>query len=163
MKIEKKFETAVNRQINQEWNASYSYLALAGWFETTPYKGFARFMQRQCLEEQEHAQKLFRYVKDRIGFVDLAGIKSPREKFDSPLEAFEYALSIERQNTKGVYELYSMATKEQDHETQEQLHWFLQEQVHEEKKIQDLLDKVKLAGNKPAAILHLDAHATEQD
>lgn len=162
MKIESKFEKAVSQQINMEWNTSYSYLGMAGWFETTPYKGFARWMQRQCLEEQEHAMKLFRFIKDRIGVIDLMPIKVPKQTFKSPLDAFEAALAMERGVTANIYELYSLALKEKDYETQERLHWFLQEQIHEEKEVQDMVDKIALASKKPAAILHLDAHATEQ-
>lgn len=161
MKITSQFEKAVNQQINSEWNSSYSYLAMAGWFETTPYKGFARLMQRQCLEEQVHAMKLFRYVKDRIGVVDLLAIRKPKKVLESPLHAFEEALQMERNSTANISKLYQLAVREQDYETQERLHWFLQEQIHEEKSIQDMVDKIKLAGTRPAAILHLDAHATE--
>src|ERR1044071_8693588 len=109
MKISSKFETAVSRQINIEWNLSYSYLAIAGWFETTPYKGFARWMQRQCIEEQDHAMRLYRYIKDRIGVVNLFSIKEPVRTFKTPLDAFEAALAMERRGTANIYELYSLA------------------------------------------------------
>jgi ferritin len=162
MKLHSKFEKKVSSQINIEWNLSYSYLAMAGWFETTPYKGFARWMQRQSMEEQEHAMKLFRYIKDRIGVIDLMKVNAPVSSFKSPLDAFQAALKMEQNSTAHIYELYALAVKERDFETQEHLHWFLQEQIHEEKNVQDIVDKIALAGNKPAAILHLDAHATEQ-
>lgn len=162
MKINSTFQLAANAQINIEWNSSYAYLAMAGWFETTPYKGFARWMQRQCEEEQLHGMKLFRHIKDRMGVVNLLGLKEPKSKFDSPLDAFTEALAMERNGTKNIYALYSLAVKQMDYELQERLHWFLQEQIHEEKKVQDMVDKLTLAGKTPAAILHLDAHASEQ-
>lgn len=168
MTLKDNLQVAVNKQINIELNSSYAYLAMAGWFETTAFKGFARWMQRQCIEEQVHAMKLFRYVKDRIGVINLLPIKEPKKTFNAPLEAFTEALEMERNGTKCIHELYALSLKEADPETQERLHWFLQEQIHEEKSVQDMVDKIALADKffdgykKPAVILHLDAHASEQ-
>jgi ferritin len=52
--------------------------------------------------------------------------------------------------------LYEVAIKEQDYATQVHLQWFLTEQVEEEKNAGEIVERVKMAGNQPAALLLLD-------
>ena len=161
MKITKTFEDAISRQMNLEWTAAYTYMAMCGWFETTPFKGFARFMQRQAVEERQHAMRLFDYLRDRIGDIELYDVAKPKNDYKSPISAFEAALAMERESTKALHELYQLSLTHADYETQELLHAFLKGHIEEEKVLSDFIDKMEIAGNKPAAILHLDAHLTE--
>jgi len=161
MKITQTFENAISRQMNLEWTAAHNYMAMCGWFETTPFKGFARFMQRQSLEEQQHAMRLFDYLRDRIGDIEFHDVEKPKNDYKSPLSVFKAALKIERESTKAIHELYNLSTTHADYETQELLHAFLKGHIEEEKVLSDFIDKLEVAGEKPAAILHLDAHLTE--
>lgn len=156
MKINNTIQAAVNKQINVTMTASYTFLAISAWFETTPFKGFAHWMMRQKDREHTNAMKLYRYVKDRIGVVELLPIKQPQKTFTSPLDAYKKALAQLEIVTKGLYDLYEIAVKQDDYETQELLYGFVGEQVVQQKNMSDLIGKLEVAGNDPDALLHMD-------
>ncbi len=163
MKISSTLEKTINEQINHELQSHYDYLAIAAWFETTPYAGFASWMQKQSAEEQEHAMKFFNYLNDRGGTVVLSALVKPKAKYKSVVEAFKHALAQEQKITKLIHKLYAQAEKELDYETRHFLSWFLQEQVEEEKSAQDMIDRLELVGDSPHALLRLDAIAAARE
>lgn len=156
MKISDTFEDAVNRQINSTMTASYHFLQISAWFETTPFKGFAKWMLRQSDREQTNAMKLYRYVKDRIGFVELMPIDKPDKSYDSPLDAFRAALRRIHTLVGTFHELHALAVEEEDFETQELVYGFVGDLVVEEKNMQDLIGKLEVADGDPDALLHMD-------
>jgi ferritin len=156
MKIDNTIQAAVNKQINLTMSASYGFLAISAWFETTPFKGFAKWMMRQKDREHTNAMKMYRYVKDRIGVVELLPIKQPQKTYKSPLDAYKNALTHLETVTKGLYEVYDIALKEEDYETQELLYGFVGEQVVQQKQMTDMIGKLSVAGDDPDALLHMD-------
>src|SRR5690606_21130384 len=137
--IPSEVQSALAAQINQEFTAAYTYLAMAAWFDRQSLDGFAAWMQFQHQEENSHGMKLFRYLLDRGGNFELAGIGKPRTEYDSVREVFESALAQERENTRSINSLYELATSANDYATISHLQWFLDEQVEEEKSIEDIL------------------------
>jgi len=162
MKISPEIEKAINAQINRELNASYYYLAISAWFDTTVYDGFAKWMLMQCDEEREHAMRFFKYLNDRQGSVALGDISTPPTTFKSPLHAFQLALESEVNNTRHIIELYDLANAAKDYQTKHFLSWFLQEQVEEEKSAQEWIDRLELAGDHVNALLSLNAAAGQR-
>ena len=156
MKLSKKIETALNKQINQEMSAAYSYLAASAWLDNENYDGFAKWMAVQRAEELEHAQKFITYLLDRGGKLDLAAVDKPKGKFNKPLEVFEAALKNEQNNTKSIYALYKVADEANDYATVSFLKWFIDEQVEEEKIMQDAIGLLEHAGDNPSALLVLN-------
>jgi hypothetical protein len=57
-----KLSEAINRQIHQELQSAYHYLAMAAHFQNEGLDGFAHWMEMQHGEEMQHAMLLFRYV-----------------------------------------------------------------------------------------------------
>lgn len=161
MKISSHIETLINRQIQLEFESRYAYLALSAWFETTPFRGFATWMRQQASEENFHAMKFFDYLNDRFGTVKLLSIGEPASSFESPLAAFEAALAHEQRVTASINALYEAALAEKDYQTLEFLHWFLREQVEEERHVQEMIDHLQVAGKDPDALLRLDQEAGE--
>jgi len=149
----------LNEQINLELSASYSYLAMAAWFEDTPYAGFASWMHMQSAEERAHAMKFFQFLVDRGSKVELQSISAPRIDYSSPLEIFETSLAQEREVTAAIHGLYDCALEKRDHESKNLLNWFLDEQVEEEKNAQDIIDRLKLVGEDPVGLLQIDQEA----
>jgi ferritin len=156
MKISDNFEKAINKQIHLEWSASYSFLAMCAWLETTPFKGFAKWMLARSQREMKHTMQLFEYLRNRFGKLNLTEIPNPPRNYGSPLEVFKKALELKQTISKATSDLFAAAVREKDLETQQLLHSFLKEQVDEEKRIQDAIDKLQLAGDSPDALLHLD-------
>merc|ERR1711928_143271 len=61
-------EAAINKQINMELFASYSYTALASHFarDDVHLKGFAKFFKESSNEERDHAGKFMSYQSLRV-------------------------------------------------------------------------------------------------
>lgn len=154
--IKKELEEAINAQINQELTASYSYLGMSTYFDELSLDGLASWMQNQHGEEQEHAMKLLNYLQDRGGRVQLAAIPSPQVEFNSILEVFEISLKMEIENTTSINQLYDLALQHNDHATKSHLQWFLDEQVEEEKSMEDIIANLKLIGDDKAGLLYLN-------
>lgn len=162
MKISEKIQDAINEQIAHELNASYLYLAMSAWFDTTVYAGFSKWMLMQSDEERAHAMRFFNYLNNRNGTVHLQAIDKPAVSFESPLASFKLALASEEKNTRSIHALYDMANAEKDYATKHFLSWFLQEQVEEEKAAQDWVDRLKMAGEHVNALMRLDTQAGQR-
>lgn len=161
-KVAPELHELINRQINQEMSASYSYLAMSAWFEETPYGGFAQWMYVQSQEETVHAMKFYKFLTDRNARVELFAVEAPRTEFASPLEVFRSSLEQEKEVTESIHRLYEMAEKHHDHESKNLLNWFLSEQVEEEKAVQDMIDRLELVGDNPVGMLQLDQEAAHR-
>ncbi len=111
-------------------------------------------MQRE--EEIAHAMKIFDFVQDRDGRIDLQALDKPPADFGSPLAVMEEALGHEQKVTQCINELYELAVKHKDYSTQTLLQWFVTEQVEEEATAKQLVDQLKLVGDNSAALLMLD-------
>lgn len=157
-----KMEKALNAQIGREFNSGYVYLAMAGYCEARNLSGFANWFRHQYQEENEHALRLFGYVLDRGGRVDLGEIDKPRSDYGSVKELFETGLAIEMKNTEEINELYSLAIDLKDYATQSQLQWFIDEQVEEEKSLGDIVSLVEMAGEDKSALLMLNRQMGER-
>lgn len=151
-----KMEEALNGQINAELYSAYLYLAMAAYFESLGLKGFAAWMNVQAQEEVSHAMKIYNFVVERGGRVELAAIDAPTSEWDSPLAAFEAALKHERHVTSLVHDLVAKAVAENDYATKNMLDWFVDEQVEEEASAGEIVGRLKLAGQEGPALLMLD-------
>lgn len=162
MTLDPKLTELLNEQINNEMSSSYIYLAMAAWFEQTPYMGFASWMFNQSREETMHALKFYQYLVDRDAVVALKPIAEPKATFQSPIDAFEHSLKQEQAVTQQINNLYDLAEQVKDHSSKNLLLWFLNEQIEEEKTVRDMLDRLKLAGTDPASLLVLDREAAQR-
>jgi ferritin len=162
MKLSTKLEKALNDQINLELGSAYAYLAMAGYFESTPFAGFAAWMHLQSEEELGHAQRFFKYINERGGRVELKSIAEPRNEFKTPLDAFRASLVHEQRVSASICAIYEMAQAEKDFPTLSFLKWFLDEQVEEEKSVSDMIAKLELVGNNNNGLFHLDKLAAKR-
>ncbi|WP_395745825.1 ferritin [Prosthecobacter sp.] len=159
MILNPKLTKLLNEQINNEMSSSYVYLAMASWFERTPYTGFAQWMFAQSREETVHALKFYQYLVDRDAKVELQPIAQPKMDYKSPQDVFQHSLQQEEKVTQQINDLYEVAEQVKDHASKNLLLWFLNEQMEEEKTVRDMLDRLKLAGEDPASLLVLDREA----
>jgi len=153
-------QKAINKQIKNELQAHYNYLGMSAHFEKTAYLGFATWMRTQSSDEYTHAMKLFDYLRERNATIELAAIDAPKTDYDpQPIEVFKISLAQEQGVTQQINDIYELALKEKDYATLQFLTWFLQEQVEEENTVQDIVDRLNLAGDNAAALLRLDSEA----
>jgi len=152
----KTVEAAINDQIAKEFYAAHLYLSMSAWLESANLPGFAKWMRLQSEEERGHAMRLFDYLLDAGGQVKLTALEAPATTFKGPLQIMEASLAHERKVTASIRKLYELAEKEKDYPTQLMLQWFINEQLEEEKTAQDIIARLKMAGDSSAALLFLD-------
>ena len=152
----KAVQEAMNEQIKNELYSAYQYLAMAAYCESANLPGFAHWMRTQAREETEHAMKFYDFILDRSGQVVLQAIDQPVAEFSSPLEVFERALEHEQEVTAMINDLYGLAVRENDYASQTFLQWFVTEQVEEEKNAGDVVETLRMIGDKSEALFLLD-------
>jgi ferritin len=148
--------SAINDQINSEFTASYTYLAMAAFCERQQFSGAARWLRMQSEEERQHGMKLFDFVLARNFAVDLKAIPQPSVSYESLAAVFEQALAHEGAVTTQINSLYELSFQEKAFAEMAELQWFLTEQVEEEKVAREIVAKFRLVKNDPAAILDID-------
>lgn len=148
--------TSLNEQVNFEFYSSYTYLAMAAYAESNDLDGIANFFRVQAQEELSHAMKLYGYIFQKGGNVELNAIEKPSSEYESIVDVFEKGFEHEKEVTKRVYNLVDIATKEKEHATLSLLRWFVDEQVEEENNFSSLLKKIKRSIDNPAALYMID-------
>ena len=154
--LNKSVEAAINDQIAQEFYASHVYLSMAAWLETQSLVGFAKWMRLQADEERVHAMRLFDFVLNNGGEVQLQGIDQPPTTFKSPLAVMEMSLEHERGVTATITRIYELTLKEKDYPAQLEMQWFIDEQSEEERVVGDIIARMKIGGDSGTALLLLD-------
>lgn len=141
-----KMVDALNGQINKEMYSAYLYMAMSAFTDFKGLKGFSNWFFVQYQEEMEHAMRIYNYIQEQGGQVKLQAVEQPPTDFGTPMEMFEQTLAHEQFITKSINELVDLAIQEKDHATQIFLQWFVSEQIEEESNDNEIIDKLKLAG-----------------
>ncbi len=156
MKFNKKVESALNEQINNELLASYTYLSMAAYFDSADLPGFANWFKTHSIEETSHAMRIYDFINRRGGTVALKGISLQGASYTSAQEVLETALKMETEVTAQIHSLFEIANTEKDYGTQNMLQWFLEEQVEEEDLFRTVLAQVEAAESNRWNLLMLD-------
>jgi ferritin len=158
MELSKKMQDALNEQIKEEMASAYIYLSMAAYCESINLSGFAGWMQAQSNEELAHAMKFYGYINERGGRVVFEALGQPPVEFAGPVDVFEKTLAHEQYITGRIHKLYAMATEEKDYASLGLLQWFVNEQVEEESTAGEILEMLKMIGDKGQALFMLDRH-----
>ena len=156
MKINKKVEDAINKQVNAEIYSAYLYLGMSSRCAETNLKGMANWFYVQAQEEMTHAMKFYRFVLERGGHPVLPAIEGVRSDWKSPLEMFEAAYEHEQKVTVLISNIMDIALAERDHATASMLNWFIDEQVEEEANASEIVEKLKLIGDSKEGLFMQD-------
>ena len=160
--LSKKLEAAINEQINKELHSAYLYLSMATHLDANNLPGAAHWMRAQFREEQGHAMKFYRYVYERGGQVTLKPIDGPPTEFGSLLSIFEQVLEHEKKVTGLINDLYALALAENDYASQIFFQWFVSEQVEEEDNATQIIETLKMVGEKGQALFLLDRQLAQR-
>jgi bacterioferritin B len=134
-----RFLAALNEQIAREFAAAHQYVAVGNYYAAETFPRLASFFYDQAQEERDHAMKMVGYILDRDATPDIGAIDAPRQQFGDHVEPIKIALEQERRVTVRIGELFEIARDTRDFESEQFLHWFLEEQVEEEASMTDLL------------------------
>ncbi len=149
-------QDALNKQINEEMKSAYIYLAMAANFSAKNLPGFAAWMNVQANEEMGHAMKIYHFILERGGEVELQSIDAPQKSFDTPLAAFEAAYQHEQYITNCIHDLVKQARKVDDLPAEVFLQWFVTEQVEEEASTDEIVQKLKMVQDSKNGLYMLD-------
>lgn len=162
--LSEKMQAEMNKQINAELYAAYLYLSMSAYFTDKNLDGFAHWMRLQAEEEVEHAMKFFDFINERRGRALLSEpIAAVQTEWTSPLAVFEAAFAHEQKVTGMINALVNLAIKEKDHASNSFLQWFVDEQVEEESSADGAVQKLKMIGDAPAALLMLDRELSKRE
>ena len=161
MLISQELAQAINEQIGHEFGAMSQYLSIAAYFETQNLKLLAKLFFEQAEEEKEHAMKFVHYVLDTMGELRIPAIPAPIPSFNSAEEAVAAALQWEQDVTGQVNRLKDLAISQNDYLARGFLQWYVDEQLEEVTKMDQLLSIVRRAGEKnllmvEAYLVHLN-------
>ncbi len=154
--LSNKLLDALNKQINEEYYSSYIYQSMVAYFEDKNLDGCAHWMKMQAEEEHLHALKIFDYVVERGGRIELFAIAQPPKEWDSPRAAFEAALDHEKFMTESISKLADLAIDERDHATNNLMQWYVSEQVEEESNVDAILKKLDMMGDSGTGLFLMD-------
>ncbi|HAH33103.1 MAG TPA: ferritin [Elusimicrobia bacterium] len=156
MKINKKVEEAINKQVNAEFYSAYLYLGMSASCTGMNLKGMANWLYVQAQEEMTHAMKFYRFVLERGGGSKFPAIEGVRADWKTPLEMFTAAYEHEQKVTAMINNIVDIALAERDHATASMLNWFVDEQVEEEANSSEIADKLKLINDSKEGLFMLD-------
>ncbi|KLO31184.1 ferritin [Mycobacterium haemophilum] len=126
-----KFHELLQEQIYNEFTGAQQYLAIAVYFDGADLPQLAKHFYGQAVEERNHAMMLVQYLLDRDVHVEIPGVDTVRNRFDTPRDALALALDQERAVTEQVSRLAAVARDEADYLGEQFMQWFLQEQIEE--------------------------------
>lgn len=148
--------SAVNAQINAEFESAYLYLAMSAKMERKNLPGIAQWLRIQWDEEVVHAMKFYDFLLHRDATVQLEALGRPEVSVNTPLQAFEAVLEHEKYITDRISKLYDLAAKENDYPLQSLLQWFVDEQVEEEENARAAIDALRLVGDSGPGLFLFD-------
>jgi len=154
--LSEKIEQMLNEHVNAEIYSAHLYLSMAAYFRARDLPGFANWMQVQFEEELGHAKRFIEFIDNRDGRIRLTEIAAPPIEWDSPLAAFQQTYAHEKEVSKRIHDLVSLALAENDHATNNFLQWFVAEQVEEESSVKAILKKLKFVGDSKVSLLMID-------
>jgi len=144
-----RIESALNGHIQFEHNLWYTYLALGTYCnrDGVNLKGFAKFFNKQAVDEREHVQKIINYINRRGGRVVFDTINKPMMEPENPVKAIEHILQLEKEVTEKLEKLHHLANEEHDADLQFFLEEMIEEQKTDLKRISDGVTSLRRVGD----------------
>lgn len=73
--------SALNKQMNIEFQAAHDYMAMAAYCHSISYNGFAEFFLSQAAEERDHGMKVYTYLNDKGHLAVFSALKEPKSEY----------------------------------------------------------------------------------
>ena len=146
--LNKKVEEILNLQIQKEDYSSQLYLSMASWAENQGFSGVAEWLYAQSDEERLHMLKFVKYINERDGVAQIPGMEQPPKEFGNLPDMFDEVLKHERYISKSINDIVAVCMEEKDFTTHNWVQWFVEEQIEEEASVKDIIDKLKLVGDR---------------
>ena len=158
--ISTELQKAINDQITAELWSSNLYLSMAFALKAEGWDGFAHWMDKQSLEEREHAVAMADYLIKRGGEAKVSMIDVVPDKWGSVLDVFENVYKHECHVSALIHKLADVAAAQNDKATQDFLWGFVREQVEEEATAQAIVEKIRKGGEQ--GLFYIDAQLAQR-
>ena len=153
-------EKGVNKQINMEMYAMYTYLSMASYYDRADVAlpNFAEYFRSNAKEEFEHAMKLMKFQNERGGLLKLEDIKAPaKEDWGLGIDGMMAALELERKVNDSLLKLHAVADKHNDYQMSDFIEGnYLHEQVEAIKELSGHITNLKRVGEKGHGEYHFE-------
>ncbi|MBC7450456.1 MAG: ferritin [Cytophagales bacterium] len=146
----------LNMQIGMEAHSCASYLAMSSWCEYNGLEGAGSYFRKQSNEEREHQLKIFDYLVDMGAYALSPDITNVENHFDDLKAIFDKALEMEISITASINKISAACHAENDFQTAKFLHWFLEEQMEEEKQARRCIELYELIGTANDGLFNID-------
>jgi ferritin len=146
--ISRELADAFNEQIGHEFGASMQYVSIAAHFQQRQLQMLAKLFFEQSDEEKQHAMKFVKYLLDTKAELKIPAIPAPVPAFASAEAAVQAALKWEQEVTSQITGLMDLAVKQTDYIAQSFLQWFIDEQLEEVVKMDQLLSIIQQSGER---------------
>jgi len=160
--LTQKLVDAINDQIQYEYYSAFIYKAMQAYFEGEDLTGMANWMNIQFQEEMSHAEKMFNFVCETGGKVELKQLDAPCNEYSSVLEVFEETLKHEQEVTSRINKLMDLAQEEKNHSAQIFLQWFITEQIEEEANASHIIAKLKRMAGDGRGLMMIDQELAQR-
>ena len=107
-------------------------------------------MYKQAEEERQHAMDMAQFVLHRGGEVVLTAIDAVKTDWADAKEVFVDTLAHEQNVTELINRLADVADEERDRASQNFIAKYIDEQVEEERSVQDILDSFAHLSSSPS-------------
>ena len=140
MLITAELARAINEQMGNEYGASLQYVSIAAHFEQQKLKLLARlFFEQVGRGEGCTRSNSIHYLLDTQCELRIPAIPAPTPTFASAEDAVAAALKWEQDVTGQITRLMQIAVDQNDYMSQSFLQWFIDEQLEEINKMDQLL------------------------
>jgi len=154
--LNKKLTQSLSDQLNAEYYSAYLYMAMSASSSKMGLKGAANWLFTQAQEEVAHGTHIYEYILERGVTPTFAAIEQPPQVFADINEIFKEVLAHEQKVTRLINAIATLAMQESDHACYQFIIWYVNEQVEEEARASDILDKLSLISDNKGLLLTLD-------
>jgi ferritin len=151
---------AFNRQVGNEMLASLQYVSIAGHLAIQNLPELSRTFFEQADEEREHAMRFIRFIIEVGGVLRLPAVAAPKSDFGTPEQCVSFALEAEKEVTRQINDLVTMARDEANTLALRFLDYFVTEQLEEVNKMTALLALLQRAG--PDGLLYVEDYLSRR-
>lgn len=142
MKLNTTVLKALNTQVGIEGSAHHFYLNFASYCDKLGYKHSARFFYDAAKEENEHRERLIKYICERCEDAVIGNVMAASVTPKSLCDCFEKSYEKEKQVSAAIEALALLAFEQKDLFTYNFLKWFVNEQRESEDKFNGICDMI---------------------
>lgn len=154
---------AMYRQIVNEMASANLYLNIASYFDNQSLSGFSHWMRKQAHEEHSHAMRLYDHMLERREMPMVGTVPEMAVPGKSPLKIMLAVLDHEKMVTTQIHELMDIARTNKDYACEVMLHWFIDEQTEEVNSVEQIVDRLAIAGEDGSGLIVIDSELKSRE